>query len=186
MKIYSLAITTLLMLSVVLLPSCKKGCTDTKAYNYTSGAKEDDASCLYCDSVVKELPSFNTNDRTYYDYYSGSPYYQSNVISIHTTGNLKRYNGNGCKRLGLGNGDACNTIIVTATVTNLTSKTITINSSASMSGSSQAVEYYFRNFTIDPFASKDVYIGTICDISTFYNFSFTNYNNGGYHVFDYR
>ena len=51
MKTTKLAIATLLMISVAT-SSCKKGCMDDTAENYSSEAKKDDGSCVYAPTIT--------------------------------------------------------------------------------------------------------------------------------------
>ncbi|MCB9187727.1 MAG: DUF5011 domain-containing protein [Flavobacteriales bacterium] len=51
MKTTKLAIATLLIISVAT-SSCKKGCMDTDAENYSSEVKKDDGSCVYAPTIT--------------------------------------------------------------------------------------------------------------------------------------
>lgn len=51
MKTTKLAIATLLMISVAT-SSCKKGCMDSDAENYSSEVKKDDGSCVYAPTIT--------------------------------------------------------------------------------------------------------------------------------------
>ncbi|CAG5080768.1 DUF5011 domain-containing protein [Parvicella tangerina] len=51
MKTTKLAIATILMISVAST-SCKKGCMDGDAENYSSEAKKDDGSCVYAPTIT--------------------------------------------------------------------------------------------------------------------------------------
>lgn len=93
-------ISCALLLTIFLcttVSSCKKGCTNPSALNYNNAAKEDDASCLFCDSVAVDI----------YDSYSlfrdennTSIYHNENVLKVLVKGELLTYTGNNCKQLG--------------------------------------------------------------------------------------
>lgn len=51
MKTTKLAIATLLLISVAT-SSCKKGCMDSAAENFTAEAKKDDGSCVYAPTIT--------------------------------------------------------------------------------------------------------------------------------------
>ena len=109
-------------LCLFMCQSCKQGCTDPKAYNYVHGAKQDDASCLYCDSSVRN--AINSQNYTYYDYNTSSPHYGSAVLSMHVTENQKIYTGNGCKVLGLTANNNCIQFVFVAQLYNQTGTTM--------------------------------------------------------------
>jgi hypothetical protein len=73
---------SLIILSLItMITSCKKeGCTDSKALNYDSKAKDDDGTCEY--AFTRFLGTYNMNDTLSAD---GGPYYQSHTVVI--TGN---------------------------------------------------------------------------------------------------
>ena len=77
MKLKNTIITSLLIGGILALtPSCKKGCTDTAANNFSEKAKKDDGTCTY-DPIItwytevviggvtyKQLPTNVTSDQT--------------------------------------------------------------------------------------------------------------------------
>lgn len=78
--------------------SCKKGCTNPHAVNYNASAKEEDASCLFCDSILVDSTS---GIERYVDELSSSVYYQRNVLDSKESLTLYKYSGNDCQKLGI-------------------------------------------------------------------------------------
>jgi|ERR1043165_4517455 hypothetical protein len=91
------SILTIFAVSFLVLSSCKKGCTNAKAYNYDKNAKEEDASCLFCDSVT--VGQFETT-KLYTDNTSSSPHQSEQVLAVIITGELESYRGNSCVEHG--------------------------------------------------------------------------------------
>ncbi|MFN8285442.1 MAG: hypothetical protein U0V74_01745 [Chitinophagales bacterium] len=90
--------------AIAMLSACKQGCTDAKAMNFNASAKEDDGSCMYCDSSSQLL----SNAQTYiYDGQQGSPYQFSYVMAIEDRFSEVSYNGNGCRAIGVVNDPNC-------------------------------------------------------------------------------
>jgi hypothetical protein len=81
----------------LLLSSCKKGCTNPNADNYDPKAKEDDASCLSCDStlIATQQQTNSTQDFT-----PGSPFYGNYVLTAVADFSVSQYRGNGCRQAG--------------------------------------------------------------------------------------
>jgi hypothetical protein len=104
--------------------SCRKGCTDSTAFNYQHGAKVNDGSCLYCDSAmtVGASSSFFVEDQN-----SASQFPFEDVLGITLTSNIKTYNGNGCKLLGYSNSNPCIPVTFTAVLQNQTSVNMTFS-----------------------------------------------------------
>lgn len=128
----------LVLLCAVFCQSCKKGCTNAKAYNYQSSAKQDDGSCLYCDSV-KALGT--TQSHSVEDVAPGSPYQYNYVVFLEVSSNFIQYNGNGCKLQGHDNASSqgLSSTFYTTLIQNQTSSTVTF------SGTVQIFQYYIGN-----------------------------------------
>ncbi|HLP52342.1 MAG TPA: hypothetical protein VK154_15745 [Chitinophagales bacterium] len=95
---YTFFIVALIALVLTTVASCKKGCTNPNAVNYDKSAKEEDASCLYCDSVSISTVSVT---KLFKDNNSSSNYYQDNIIRVRVSGFIYDYQGNGCKDMAM-------------------------------------------------------------------------------------
>lgn len=127
---YGAASLLLMVLLALSLHSCKKGCTNSSAFNYNPSAKEDDASCLFCDSVKVDNYAVLSQ---YTDNNSSSTHYQESVLQLRLTGSLLTYRGNHCANLQIRSG--CDTLFsafpnfayLNRTFTNLTGDTILVS-----------------------------------------------------------
>jgi hypothetical protein len=149
----------LLLLCLMCCQSCKKGCTNVRAYNYQSSAKEDDGSCLYCDSAVTSGfgQSISVEDVT-----PGSPYQYNYVIFASVNSNYVVYNGNGCKLQGHDNtGSGCSTTFYAATLQNQTTSTVTFSGTIQVFQYSlgSTVNYPVYNVIIPPNSYVNVNLG---------------------------
>ena len=161
-------------LGIIMCQSCKQGCTNPKAFNYTQGAKQDDGSCLYCDS--SSTSEITTNSYTYYDYTNGSIHYSQAVLNIYITENEMIYTGNGCKQLGLGNNNnTCNRLGFSAELHNETSSTMVLSGDLHISGNSQSSIHTFTSISIPPYSYVTANVGTICDNGFGFTSNLQNY-----------
>lgn len=144
---------SILFLCALLLGaySCKKGCTNPRAYNYNASAKEEDASCQFCDSSV--LDEFNDNFGIT-DYNSGQHSYQT-VLTINLQGNLMRYSGNACKRNGISTD--CNGFFdaftrIRPVLRNVTNDTMLVSGTffITVSGGNSSEQVFINYVTIPP------------------------------------
>ncbi len=131
--------------------SCKKGCTNPRAYNYNASAKEEDASCQFCDSSV--LDEFNESYGIT-DYNSGQHPYET-VLTINLQGNLMRYSGNACKLNG--KTTDCNGFFdaftrIRPVLHNITSDTMLFSGNfyISVSGGNSSEQIFVNYVTIPP------------------------------------
>src|SRR5688572_25912775 len=76
--------------------SCKKGCTNETAINYNSSAKADDASCLFCDSVLID----NSEQTNLWRDYTSGPNFGDTMFYTVLMINLYSHSGNNCSALG--------------------------------------------------------------------------------------
>jgi hypothetical protein len=171
---YPLFLFALCML-LLSFDSCKKGCTNPHALNYNPSAKEDDASCLSCDSSLVDSQNQNNSVE---DFTSGSPHYGDYVLEAATIANVYRYGGNACKQAGLmnvcGNGNPFAGLeYVDLVLTNNTSDTMLMSASVQIfnSGGGGQFDTVLTGITIAPYnyvtACKHVYLG--CQSSSFFN-----------------
>jgi len=169
-------VTALVLLLGLFGQSCKKGCTNPTALNYVRSAKVDDASCLYCDSVL--ITGNNSNQIAVADFNSASPYFEQNVIQLIVSNNFVQYNGNGCQLLGHTNNSATGTVSTyyTASISNETSSTVvftgTIQIGVFLSGSGEVFfDYSVSNVSIPPSGTTTVKLGSGGQQSEFNSFS---------------
>lgn len=129
-------------MSFFIVNGCKKGCTNPNAMNYDSSAKEEDASCQYCDSARK---GFFSTSKTFRDNNSSSSRYQDNVVRFIIEADIYGYQGNACKGKSFAGcfttGSNDHSGIVRIDVANLTEDTIHV------SGQLQLTFSQTENFT---------------------------------------
>jgi hypothetical protein len=122
-----LSVFILWIFLATIFNSCKKGCTDPKADNYTASATVDDASCWGCDSVVvlDNHSSFGLTDMS-----SLSPRFDQIVLLVRGSLLIYKYSGNKCLSLGLKSactsGNIQNLGQEKISLTNVTSDTISL------------------------------------------------------------
>lgn len=146
------ALLFFVLLFLLFFSSCKKGCTNASALNYNASAKEDDASCLFCDSVSVFT---YTSPQIIIDNNFPSQHYQQAVLRTTPAGNLYQYRGNNCKALGLA--VDCNSFFSASTfahidfyLVNLVSDTLVVSGQFTISGNSLSEQRLLNNFTIAP------------------------------------
>lgn len=148
-----------LILHLFLLPfsSCKKGCTNAGALNYSASAKEDDASCLFCDSI---FVSTETGVTEWSDRDSLSPLINQVVMRSEVVTSIYHYSGNGCRQLGMKT--ACsdsapikNFGYATVSLKNLWADTLIVSGELYIHVSLRAstAHIYLSDFHIPPFAT---------------------------------
>ena len=141
-----------------LISSCKEGCTNTTAFNYSRTAKIDNGTCLYCDSTTTQ-----DNPVNYYiqDYNSTSPFYQQSVIRLSMISSHIYYSGNGCKIQGHNNSNTCFSNNYNATFQNTTNKTVVFSANIPINqyGNNTTKYFYVNSVSISPYGSTSVYIG---------------------------
>lgn len=159
--------TSVVVISMILLlalNACKRGCTDSNALNPTAGAKEDDGTCMYCDSQqVKKFFNFTS----IWDGQPGSPYFQSTVLQVTVNLIQPEYNGNGCAAYGLVDNNAtCIDTRNSLTLFNLTPSTMIFSGTVRISYSSfplSFIDYPLNSAVIPPNDSLVVQnAGTAC------------------------
>jgi hypothetical protein len=106
-----------LFIVALCFQSCKKGCTDVHAHNFDNHAKQEDGSCLYCDS---SLSNFGFQTQTTSDNNYTSPYYSQLVLQLSVDIKKVEYTGNECPKLHGGSSDSCGHFYYTVTLVNLT------------------------------------------------------------------
>jgi hypothetical protein len=143
-----------LCMLILSFNSCKKGCTNARAFNYEPSAKEDDASCMFCDSSVlftREQQGYEDDDMW------GSPHYQQYVLVGNMSATVYHYTGNACKQMGMVN--TCNNsdpfsgwAYVDFTLSNLTTDTMIVNTSVRLSDNTGNIKFdtVLTGLTIGP------------------------------------
>lgn len=154
----TILITAACLVAMLFAGSCKRGCTNPSAANYDKTAKEEDASCLYCDSVNL---GFLDNYNTYSDYTANSPHYGEYVLRVSYNTRFYSYSGNGCKKLAGLSGSCTSTDLVNSASTiffeNQTNDTMKVNTWLTYySGSSPNLQLdtVLYNIIIPPYGSK--------------------------------
>ena len=163
------------MVCIICCQSCKKGCPYPKAYNFQKSAKENDGSCLYCDSLVQ---LYTTNNSYVYDNNYNSQFYGQNVMLLSVYQNLVNYNGNGCKLLGKTNNNGyCTNFYYSTVLYNQTAKTMTFTGDIQLQPySSQYLYYHVAQVVIAPYAVDTIYLGSACGQYSGFNLQVTNYS----------
>lgn len=109
---------------IISISSCKKGCTNPSAVNYDESAKQEDASCLYCDSTVWDVSESYTNIADYSSA-SNNIHYGDYVLRVNYKVTYYKFTGNGCNKVtGL---PVCSLSTRYLTFTNVTVKNLTSN-----------------------------------------------------------
>jgi len=164
--------------------SCKEGCNDKNAINYSSSATENNGTCLYCDStqIANGSSIYEIEDEN-----SQSPYYFQYVLRTIVTSQELQLNGNGCKFLGYGSGsNSCNEYSNNLQLVNVTSSKITFTGQLfinyeSQSGAQTTVTYNFNSTQVGAFDTLKIgNIGAACVPG---DFAFFQLNmNGNYSI----
>jgi|GEM_PF-5276373 len=152
-----LGVCLLVLACMLSIQSCRKGCTNTKAYNYQSSAKQEDGSCLYCDSVYSNggSSSFIVMDNN-----SGSPFQGQQVMEVELFSNFLAYNGNGCKQLGRTSAtDSCVATNYTAILLSEVSVNLTFSGVITVFNNGGTFTYSLSNVNIPPGNSVSVNLG---------------------------
>ncbi|MCW3126882.1 MAG: hypothetical protein JWO03_2540 [Bacteroidetes bacterium] len=161
--IYSKWMAVFLLVCLMGFQSCKKGCNNPKAFNFQANAKENDGTCLYCDSTRY---TYTQSYTTIYDYTFGSPYQGQPVIAAMVNQDRIYYTGNGCKLLGKtnnNNGAACSNFSYMVILNNQIGRTITFSGDITVSPySSSVLHYHASGLTLAPYGSDSIYVGTAC------------------------
>lgn len=173
-------IAVVLVCTTYLLSSCKQGCTDSKAFNYNSGAQQDDGSCMYCDSALETL----SIGQTYiYDGDAGSPYQFSYVLAIEDRYSKANFTGNGCRALGIQGDQNCVQGRNYVTLHNLVSSNIRFSCDLTVSISSSFGFTSTNNYPISTViipAGDSLALGNVgancLDQGTFFSVSITSTN----------
>lgn len=159
-----------LLLSLSLCQSCRQGCTNAKAYNYMPSAKQDDGSCLYCDSSLSSGfgQSLSVEDMT-----PGSPHEYSTVMFVTINSSYVIYNGNGCKQRGHDNTTGSSTTFYSAQVQNETNSTMTFSGTIQIEQFtlSNIVSFPVSNVIIPPNSFVNLNLGSGGVQPEFSNFS---------------
>ncbi len=173
-------IAVVLVCATHLLSSCKQGCTDSKAFNYNSGAQQDDGSCMYCDSSLEIL---STGQTYIYDGNAGSPYQFSYVVAIEDHYSKANFTGNGCRALGIQGDQICPQGCNYVTLYNLVSSNIRLSCDLTVSVSSSFGFTATNNYTINNVlipAGDSLALGNVgancLDQGTFFSVSITTTN----------
>ena len=155
-----------IVLCIAMTQSCKRGCTDPKAINYVKGAKQDDASCLYCDSSIGSTGI--TVNNFIIDRNSSSSHFDQEVIQYTVSENQFAYSGNACQILGKGNASCPSTLIFTGTLTNMTNSNILLSGPFQINlfgSSSSSINYQFNSLYIPAGGTDTVtFASNICNI----------------------
>lgn len=155
---YSIACLILLTAFLsISVSSCKKGCTNAKAMNYNPDADQEDASCLFCDSIIVDTYS---GYRDMDDSKSSSVHYRDMVLRSRAIGNLYKYEGNNCASAGLVSNcsdpraTTRNFAHIDFLLINLIEDTLVLNGQFRVSINGGDLRYFnLNNFTIPPYDS---------------------------------
>ncbi len=147
----AIPLTVISLILLLALNACKRGCTDRNALNPTAGAKEDDGTCMYCDSQqVKKFFNFTS----IWDGQPSSPYFQSTVLQVTVNLIQPEYTGNGCVAYGLVDNNAtCIDTRNSLTFFNLTPSTMILSGTVRISYSSfplTFIDYPVTSVSIPP------------------------------------
>lgn len=158
-----------LLLSLFFFQSCKQGCTNKKAYNFSPSAKQDDGSCLYCDSIRSQGvgETISIEDMTV-----GSPHQYNYVVFLTVTSTFLEYQGNGCKLLhGTTSGES--SIFYTANIKNETNSTVTFSGTIQImqSFTGTILTFPVSNVIIPPNSFVNVDLGSGGNQSQFSSFN---------------
>ncbi len=153
---------------IFFIQSCKPGCPDKAAFNYSPSAKENDGSCLYCDSTMVVA---QTNYSSIEDRNSQSQYEYQYVMRAQLSIVMQQLSGNGCRQLGYNNtfnGNFCTNYSNYLQLINFTSKNITFSGQVFVEYSSKTLTYTFNSAVVPAYDTLKVgNIGNVCDPSTF-------------------
>lgn len=148
--------------------SCKKGCNNPKAYNFSQSAKQDDGSCLFCDSTTY---TFNSNSQYVEDYNNNSPYQYQDVLNLTSLGYEVSYSGNGCKLLGKvsdNSSSPCFHVSYSVILRNLTNRTMTYSDNLRYNTSGSGLYYSkYVNVTLPPYGSDTAFLFRDCETNTY-------------------
>ena len=158
---------------IMLMQSCKQaGCTYSKAYNFNPKAVQEDGSCLYCDSIVRD--SINYVFNSYTDYTYGSPHYTETVLYATVIEAEKDYRGNGCILKGLTQGSGnCYNFNYRAILYNRTSSNMILSGQYILSFNSSSMQQPLY-CVIPPYGNITIVLGSYCDINPVFNAYFQN------------
>jgi hypothetical protein len=149
------------MIVLTMMPSCKQGCNDSKAYNYSKEAKQNDGTCLYCDSIKGSYNDSN-NVRSLYDNNPTSPHYQQYVMDANSVIYYTQYKGNGCKQIGKGALQDCFFLDHYLKLKNNTNSTIVFDSDLQIYLGTNYRYFYLRNIEIPALGSYKLYLDSYC------------------------
>ncbi len=159
----TILITATCLVAMLFAGSCKRGCTNPSAANYDKTAKEEDASCLYCDSANM---GFLNDYYTFSDYTPNSTHYSEYVLKVSYNTVFYSYSGNGCtKLLSLSGGCANQDMINSSTNLNFenqTNDTMLVSTWLTYySGSSGNLHFdtLLTNVTVPPYGTTNVLSG---------------------------
>ena len=153
---------------IFFIQSCKPGCPDKAAFNYSPSAKDNDGSCLYCDSsmVVNQTDNYSVEDRN-----SQSQYAYQYVMKAQLSIVMQQLSGNGCRQLGYTNtfnGNSCTNYFNYLQLINYTSKNITFSGQIFVMYSSKTLAYTFSSAQVPAHDTLKIgNIGSACDPSAF-------------------
>lgn len=152
------------LLALVVNQSCKKGCTDKKALNYMSAARDNDGTCLYCDSTLQQL---DFNEQNIEDENSQSQFAFRDVLLLYVENRAQIYTGNGCQKYNLGgstSSSSCTPATTDGFLLNLTSQTIIFSGQIQIEFDNQEfITYNFNSVQIGPLDTlKVANLGSTC------------------------
>jgi len=163
------------LLSLAFFESCKKGCTDAHAFNYSHAAKADDGSCLYCDSSFSDPQISPALYQYFFDMQPQSPHYNQNVGYIALVEKQLTYSGNACKHFGYTTDNTCDNYVFSPIFYNFTADNMTLNFTLSVNELNSG-QFFQKNMsvTVPPNSTDSLpYIASMCiphDI-TFFSFN---------------
>jgi hypothetical protein len=168
----------LCLLVLATAPSCKQGCNDSKAYNYSKDVKQNDGSCLYCDSSRGFYSTYTSSES---DNNTASLYYRQSVLNVTTDVTYSQFIGNGCKLLNNAVHPNCLFLDYNVRLRNRKNVIMVIDGDLRLNTQGLKPLFLLNNVEIPAYGEYIVHLGSACQTqSSSRPFAYLNYTNFTY------